>query len=102
MAITSPPRTVPGRSSMPAKYLYDFRTDALIIWGWVPLFVLGHLLTRADTATADRALSSLLGWVLLISLLHQPLTLLLVYGDKRQFDLRRACSPGCRRSRSPR
>ena len=28
--------------------------------------------------------------MLLVSLLHQPLTLLLVYGDKRQFDLRRA------------
>jgi hypothetical protein len=75
---------------LPAKYLYSLRTDALIIWGWVPLFVLAHVLTQAHTATADRALSSLLGWVLLISLLHQPLTLLLVYGDKRQFDLRRA------------
>jgi hypothetical protein len=74
----------------PAKWLYDRRTDALIIWGWLPLYGVAHLLTRAHTSTADRGVSSLLAWVLVISLLHQPLTLLLVYGDKGQFNLRRA------------
>jgi hypothetical protein len=72
-----------------SKWLYNRRTDALIIWGWLPLYGVAHVLTRTHTASADRGLSSLLGWVLVISLLHQPLTLLLVYGDKRQFNLRR-------------
>ncbi len=79
----------PSRAALTPKWLYSRGTDALIIWGWVPLYLAAHLLTRSHTATADRGLVSLLGWVLLISLLHQPLTLLLVYGDKRQFNLRR-------------
>jgi hypothetical protein len=81
------PAAAPVRAG--SRWLYDRRTDALIVWSWVPLYLVAHLLTRAHTVTADRAVSSLLGWVLLVSLLHQPLTLLLVYGDKRQFNLRR-------------
>jgi hypothetical protein len=79
----------PSRTRHAPRWLYDRRTDALIIWSWVPLYVAAHLLTRQHSVTADRAVDSLLGWVLLVSLLHQPLTLLLVYGDKRQFNLRR-------------
>ena len=92
MAITGADRLArssPARAALSPKWLYSRPTDALIIWGWLPLYLIAHLLTRQHDATADRGVSSLLGWVLLISLLHQPLTLLLVYGDKRQFDLRR-------------
>jgi hypothetical protein len=76
-------------SALTPNWLYNRRTDALIIWGWLPLFLIAHVLTQVHTSAADRGVSSLLSWVLLVSLLHQPLTLLLVYGDKRQFDLRR-------------
>jgi hypothetical protein len=90
VATTGLTRSAVDRPALTDKWLYDRRSDALIVWGWVPLYVVAHLLTRMHTAAADRGVGSLLSWVLLISLLHQPLTLLLVYGDRRQFDLRRA------------
>jgi hypothetical protein len=65
-------------------WLYDARTDGLLSWCWVPFFVAG-----VSLGARDAALGQLLTAVLLVSLLHQPLTLLLVYGDRAQFRLRR-------------
>ena len=70
-------------------WLYDARTDALLTWCWVPFFLVGLAISTHHGAAADRALGRLLTGVLLVSLLHQPLTLLLVYGDAGQFRLRR-------------
>jgi hypothetical protein len=70
-------------------WLFDAPTDLAIAWCWVPFFAAAHLLTIRTGVTADLAVQRLLTGVLLASLLHQPLTLLLVYGDRHQFAQRR-------------
>src|SRR4051794_37148540 len=77
-------RTVPRGSRLRWHWLYDARPDALLSWCWVPFFVAG-----ISVGARDAALGQLLTAVLLVSLLHQPLTLLLVYGDRAQFRMRR-------------
>lgn len=78
------PRTVSRASRLRWHWLYDARTDALLSWCWVPFFIAG-----VSLGARDAALGQLLTAVLLVSLLHQPLTLLLVYGDRAQFRMRR-------------
>ena len=75
---------VPRASRLRWHWLYDARTDALLSFCWVPFFIAG-----VSLGARDAALGQLLTAVLLVSLLHQPLTLLLVYGDRGQFRLRR-------------
>jgi hypothetical protein len=70
-------------------WLFDAPTDLAIAWSWVPFFVAAHVFTVRTGAAADESVQRLLTWVLLASLLHQPLTLLLVYGDRHQFTQRR-------------
>lgn len=78
------PRTAPRASRVRWHWLYDARTDVVLSWCWVPFFLAGISL-----GARDAALGRLLTAVLLVSLLHQPLTLLLVYGDRAQFRMRR-------------
>jgi hypothetical protein len=79
-----PARAVPRASRVRWHWLYDARTDVALSWCWVPFFLVGISL-----GARDAALAQLLTAVLVISLLHQPLTLLLVYGDRTQFRMRR-------------
>lgn len=84
MTAVPAPRTATRVRRLRWHWLYDVRTDVLLSWCWVPFFVAG-----VSLGARDAALGHLLTAVLLVSLLHQPLTLLLVYGDRSQFRLRR-------------
>ncbi|GAA2006374.1 hypothetical protein JL107_04185 [Nakamurella flavida] len=79
-----------GSAGTVTKWIYSLRTDQLLAWSWLPLFALTAGLSLPSTPTFDRATLAVMSWVFLVSLLHQPLTLLLVYGDKAQFRMRRA------------
>jgi hypothetical protein len=58
--------------------------DVALALCWIPFAVAGWIFRNDSTNTAW-----LVSATLLISFAHQPLTLALVYGDKRNFDLRR-------------
>ena len=58
--------------------------DVALALCWIPFASAGWLVRGDPTSTAW-----LVSATLLISFAHQPLTLALVYGDKRNFDLRR-------------
>src|SRR5687767_9076468 len=58
--------------------------DVALALCWVPFAAAGWLFRNDPNSTAW-----LVSATLLISFAHQPLTLALVYGDKRNFDLRR-------------
>ncbi|MDQ1427457.1 MAG: hypothetical protein QOK39_933 [Acidimicrobiaceae bacterium] len=70
-------------------WIYRARTDLLISLCWLPLFAAGHQLAAASGTAADSRLRWAVAAVLLVSFLHQPLTLALVYGDRGQFEQRR-------------
>ncbi len=67
-----------------ARWIDRPLTDVAVAWCWVPVALVQHQL--AGNPTAAR---SLLGLAFLLSFLHQPLTLGLVYGDRVVFDSRR-------------
>jgi hypothetical protein len=69
--------------------MYGPAADLLIALCWVPLFVLGHVLSAGHGAHNDAQLRQALSAAFLVSFLHQPLTLGLVYGDGSQFRQRR-------------
>jgi hypothetical protein len=83
--ISSPPRDT--NSSLQTRWIYGLMPDTAIAWCWVPLYLAAHAITSQHTVHADRTFGVVMTLVLLISLLHQPLTLLLVYGDGGQFRL---------------
>ena len=58
--------------------------DVAMALCWIPFAAAGWLLRDDPTST-----TSLVSVTLLISFAHQPLTIALVYGDRRNFDLRR-------------
>jgi len=60
-------------------------SDRLIAWAWLPLFVASHLLASVNTPAGDRRVVALLSLTLIFSAVHQPLTLVLVYGDAARF-----------------
>jgi len=68
-------------------WIYGARADLLIALCWIPIFLAAHWLSSQHDN--DHLLNTLFNGAFLLSLLHQPLTLALVYGDKRQFELRR-------------
>lgn len=85
-------RAAEGRASRrtgPVVWIYRPRTDLVISLCWVPLFLIGHVLSAAGGGAADSHLRWAVAAVLLVSFLHQPLTFALVYGDGRQFQTRR-------------
>lgn len=54
---------------------------------WIPIFVVAHQLSASGAN--DELLNRMFRGAFVLSLLHQPLTLALVYGDREQFALRR-------------
>jgi hypothetical protein len=79
----APPTAAPWR----CKLIYGARADLFVALSWVPLFPGAHRLTGRHGN--DHLLTTLFNGAFVLSLLHQPLTLALVYGDKSQFALRR-------------
>jgi hypothetical protein len=82
-AAAAPPTTAPPR----CNWIYGARADLFVALCWVPLFLAAHSLTGRHGD--DHLLNTLFNGAFVLSLLHQPLTLALVYGDKSQFALRR-------------
>ena len=77
---------MPLQSSSPLSRVQSNRglVDVALALCWVPFAVAGWLFRNDPNSTAW-----LVSATLLVSFAHQPLTLALVYGDKRNFDLRR-------------
>ena len=71
------------------SWIYGVRADLLISLCWVPLFAVAHVLSTHHGASNDHLLNMMVNGAFVTSLLHQPLTLALVYGDRNQFALRR-------------
>lgn len=65
-------------------WIHSARTDAAIAYLWVPFSAAAALAYRTPAA-----LASVVAITLLVSLIHQPLTLALIYGDPAQFALAR-------------
>jgi hypothetical protein len=65
--------------------MYGPAADVFIALCWIPLFVVGHLLSAGHGDQNDSNLRHALSAAFLVSFLHQPLTLGLVYGDRNQF-----------------
>jgi hypothetical protein len=88
MSVVTSPRSigsvVSASTSAPSAWIHNHRTDAVITFLWVPFSVAAGL---AYSATA--ALGVVVALTLLTSLVHQPLTLGLIYGDPAQFAVAR-------------
>ena len=82
-ATTAPPRAASSRFG----WIYGARADLFVALCWVPLFLAAHALT--GSISNEALLNNLFNLAFVLSLLHQPLTLALVYGDKSQFELRK-------------
>jgi hypothetical protein len=89
---TSPVRAAARaeRRSASFGWIYGRRLDLLVALCWIPIFLGVHALTSRHGPRDDHLLSTLFNGVFLFSLLHQPLTLALVYGDRTRFGERRA------------
>jgi hypothetical protein len=90
LASNASPALVPRYARARWTWIYCARTDIVLALCWVPVFLGVHQLTTSAGATEASLLRSVVQWTLILSLLHQPLTLLLVYGDSKQFRLRPA------------
>src|SRR4051812_21206132 len=60
--------------------------DLLVALAWVPVFLLAHQAVSPHGPSADNLARNLVAGALVLSFMHQPLTLALVYGDRRRFD----------------
>ena len=78
--VSTPQFSTPLAQPRPSRGL----ADVALALCWIPFAAAGWL-TRNDSNSTAWLVSA----TLLISFAHQPLTLALVYGDKRNFDLRR-------------
>ena len=67
-----------------ARWIHSARVDIALAFAWLPFALVAH----AVAADADQ-LALVLGATFLLSFLHQPLTLPLVYGDPDQLAARR-------------
>ncbi len=68
----------------PSAWIHDRRTDAVITFLWVPFSAAAAL-----AYSSPRLLAVVVALTLLTSLVHQPLTLGLIYGDPAQFAVAR-------------
>ncbi len=80
----APPLTAPAPLIAPCHWIHDRRTDAVITFLWVPFS-----LAAAAAYSTPAALGVVVALTLLTSLVHQPLTLGLIYGDPAQFAVAR-------------
>jgi hypothetical protein len=71
------------------SWIFGCRADLVISLCWIPLWFVGHRLAAGHGPHDDALLRSAVATTLLVSFLHQPLTLGLVYGDAKQFGQRR-------------
>ncbi len=72
-------------STTPASHwMHGAKRDAVVAWLWLPFSV-----AAAVAYGSSRALAVVVGLTLLTSLVHQPLTLGLIYGDPAQFAVAR-------------
>jgi hypothetical protein len=69
------------------SWMFGARADLTIALCWIPIFAVAHVLSV--TGTNDVLLNRMFRAAFVLSLLHQPLTLALVYGDREQFALRK-------------
>ena len=81
-----PPVAAPATRT---RWIFSGGPDLLIALCWVPLWLAGHRLVAGHGAHDDALLRSAVAGVFLLSFLHQPVTLALVYGDANQFRQRR-------------
>jgi hypothetical protein len=86
---TGSPAAVPAAPKA-FGWIYGRRLDLVIALCWIPVFAAVALLEARRGPAADHTVAVLFSGVFLFSLLHQPLTLALVYGDKDKFQERRA------------
>ncbi len=77
------------RRALRWSWIFDARSDLSIALCWIPVFAVAHLVALGHGPSNDHLLSSMVNVAFLVSLLHQPLTLALVYGDREQFALRK-------------
>jgi hypothetical protein len=77
----------PGRPRF--GWIYGVRADLFVALCWIPIFLFAHSLSGRHGVGSDHLLNNLFNGAFLLSLVHQPLTLALVYGDRNQFALRR-------------
>ncbi len=78
-AVKSPLPQSPQLSGASA-WMHNRQVDTMVAWLWVPFSV-----AAAVAYPSGGALAAVVGLTLLISLVHQPLTLGLIYGDPAQF-----------------
>jgi hypothetical protein len=71
------------------SWIYGPTVDLFVALCWVPIFLFAHRLSGGRGTGNEHLLNLLFNGAFLLSLLHQPLTLALVYGDRNQFALRR-------------
>ncbi len=71
------------------SWIYGAPVDLFVALCWIPIFAWAHRLSAGHGTGNDHLLNLLFNGAFLLSLLHQPLTLALVYGDRNQFALRR-------------
>ncbi len=88
-------RSVPQEHAAPAvpakrySWIYSAPVDLFVALSWVPIFLVARHLSTGHGPSNEHLLNLLFNGAFLLSLLHQPLTLALVYGDRNQFALRR-------------
>jgi hypothetical protein len=67
--------------------MFGARADLAVALCWIPIFAFAHVLSASGAD--DDLLNRMFRAAFVLSLLHQPLTLALIYGDREQFALRR-------------
>ena len=70
-------------------WIFGARADLITALCWIPIFLFAHQLNAGQGTANDDLLNTLFRSAFVLSLMHQPLTLALVYGDREQFALRR-------------
>ena len=82
----------PAASPLSARrfsWIYSAPVDLFVALCWIPIFLVARRLSTGQGASNEHLLNLLFNGAFLLSLLHQPLTLALVYGDRNQFELRK-------------
>src|SRR3954468_15927060 len=79
-----------GERTLTWPWIYDRATDVVIALIWIPVFFIARQAVAGDGLLGNISLTRLVELTLLVSFMHQPLPLPLVYADGRQFSQRRA------------
>ena len=78
-----------GERTATSPWIYDRGTDIVIALIWIPVFFIARQAVSGHGPLGNISLTKLVDLTLLVSFMHQPLTLPLVYADSRQFVQRR-------------